>query len=67
MGPKKLPAASDHDLFRLKLVNLIDLRHKPVLAELIDWSRSHDARINMNTQMSIRVQHQQYKALPPSV
>ena len=39
MGPKKPPAASDHDLFRLELVNLVDTRHELVrLAELIDWS-----------------------------
>ena len=39
MGPKAPPAATDHDLFRLELVNLIDARHELVrLAELIDWS-----------------------------
>ncbi|MCO5120700.1 MAG: IS5 family transposase [Burkholderiaceae bacterium] len=39
MGPKTPPAATDHDLFRLELVNLIDARHELVrLAELIDWS-----------------------------
>lgn len=37
MGPKTPPAATDHDLFRLELVNLIDARHELVrLAELID-------------------------------
>ena len=39
MGPKSPPAASDHDLFRLELITVIDRRHELVrLAELIDWS-----------------------------
>jgi IS5 family transposase len=38
MGPKSPPAASDQDLFRLELINMIDRRHELVrLAELIDW------------------------------
>lgn len=39
MGPKKPSPMSEHDLFRLELVNLIDRRHELVrLAELIDWA-----------------------------
>lgn len=39
MGPKKPSPMSDHDLFRLELVNLIDRRHELArLAELIDWA-----------------------------
>ena len=39
MGPKSPTAASDHDLFRLELTNMVDRRHELVrLAELIDWS-----------------------------
>jgi IS5 family transposase len=39
MGPKQRPALSEHDLFRLELVNMIDARHELVrLAKLIDWS-----------------------------
>jgi IS5 family transposase len=38
MGPKPQREPNDHDLFRTKLVNLIDQRHELVrLAELIDW------------------------------
>ncbi len=38
MGPKPAKTASDHDLFRTELVNLIDQRHELVhLAALIDW------------------------------
>lgn len=37
MGPKRPAVASDHDLFRFKLVDLIDSRHELVrLAGLID-------------------------------
>jgi len=39
MGPKPPASLTEHDLFRLELVNLIDTRHELVrLAELIDWS-----------------------------
>lgn len=39
MGPKPPSAPTDHDLFRLELVNIIDSRHELVrLSELIDWS-----------------------------
>jgi IS5 family transposase len=38
MGPKSRVDASEQDLFRMELVNLIDQRHELVkLAELIDW------------------------------
>lgn len=38
MAPKKPPAVSGHDLFRLEPVKLIDLRRELMrLAELIDW------------------------------
>lgn len=37
MGPKKPPVASDHDLFRLEPMKLIDPRHELLrLAELIE-------------------------------
>ena len=43
MGPKPAKAASDHDLFRTELVNLIDQRHELVrLAGLIDWQAFSD-------------------------
>ncbi|MGK2953542.1 MAG: IS5 family transposase [Thiobacillus sp.] len=39
MGPKPPAVATDHDLFRLELVNIIDSRHELArLGELIDWS-----------------------------
>ena len=39
MRSKAPPAATDHDLFRLELMNLIDARHELVrLAALIEWS-----------------------------
>ena len=38
MGPKSPPSATDHDLFRLELMSMIDRRHELVrLAGLIDW------------------------------
>jgi IS5 family transposase len=38
MGPKPVEGASDQDLFRTELVNLLDQRHELVkLAALIDW------------------------------
>lgn len=43
MGPKKLDAASDHDLFRAELVNLLDQRHELIrLAALIEWQAFAD-------------------------
>jgi IS5 family transposase len=39
MGPKSPPSTTDHDLFRLEMINMIGRRHELVrLAELIDWS-----------------------------
>jgi len=39
MGPKPPAVATDHDLFRLELVKIIDSRHELArLGELIDWS-----------------------------
>ncbi|MBN9403801.1 MAG: IS5 family transposase [Burkholderiales bacterium] len=39
MGPKSPPAVTEHDLFRLELINMVNRRHELVrLAELVDWS-----------------------------
>jgi len=43
MGPKLPQEATDHDLFRTELANLIDQRHELVrLAALIDWQAISD-------------------------
>jgi len=44
MGPKVSNAASEHDLFRMELVNLLDQRHELIkLAGLIDWQAFAEA------------------------
>lgn len=53
MGPKPRDERSEHDLFRMELVNLIDGRHELArLAELIDWeafSREWSPQFTSNT------------------
>ncbi|WP_198159465.1 transposase, partial [Grimontia marina] len=40
----KTPERTEHDLFRLELVNMINLRHELVkLAQVIDWQALNDA------------------------
>jgi len=44
MGPKKPPAASGHDLFRLELVNLIERLEEQALRAACPGSRVHRER-----------------------